>query len=90
MSSEPPSDELDVTITPEEHAFVGAVAEDCMDETLPSFWLDMCSAIPTNASDYVNLQLNEESYTGYNGTHVWSAIYDENCLMRTGGSEERL
>jgi len=81
---------LDITITPEEHAFVGAVEQDCGDETLPSFWLDMCSAIPTNASDYVNLQLNEESYTGYNGTHVWEAIYNENCLQRTGGSEANI
>ena len=32
-------------------------------------------------------QLNAESYTGYNGSHVWSAIYDENCLMRTGSED---
>ena len=38
----------------------------------------MCSNIATNASDYVNLQLNPERYTGYNGSHVWSAIYQEN------------
>ena len=82
-----PTDPVDVTITPEEHAYVGTIAEDCNDETLPSFWLDMCSAIPTNASDYVNLQLNEESYTGYNGSHVWAAIYNENCLVRTGSDE---
>ena len=24
-------------------------------------------------------------YTGYNGSHVWEAIYKENCLVRTGG-----
>ena len=82
-----PTDPVDVTITPEEHAYVGTIAEDCNDETLPSFWLDMCSAIPTNASDYVNLQLNEESYTGYNGSHVWAAIYNENCLVRTGSDQ---
>ena len=55
-----PTDPVDVTITPEEQSYVGAVAEDCADETLPSFWLDMCSAIPTNASDYVNLQVMAE------------------------------
>ena len=29
---------------------------------------------------HVNLQLNPEGWTGYNGSHVWSAIYQENCL----------
>ena len=62
-------------------------AEDCSNEELPTFWLDMCAAIPTNASDYVNLQLNPERYTGYNGSHVWAAIYEENCLLRTAGQE---
>ena len=59
---------VDQTITPEEDAAISVVAEaeDCSNEELPTFWLDMCSAIPTNASDYVNLQLNKESYTGYN------------------------
>merc|ERR1719183_2622236 len=28
----------------------------------------------------VDLQLNPERNTGYNGTHIWNAIYDENCL----------
>ena len=65
-------------------------ADDCSNEELPTFWLDMCSNIPTNASDYVNLQLNSESYTGYNGSHVWAAIYQENCLSRTGGHEENI
>ena len=83
------SSPVDATITPEEDralAGVAATAEDCSNEELPTFWLDMCSNIPTNASDYVNLQLNPESYTGYNGSHVWAAIYEENCLSRTGGA----
>ena len=90
MSSAPPaSDPVDATITPEENeALLGLSAEDCSNEELPTFWLDLCSAIPTNASDYVNLQRNPESYTGYNGTVVWDAIYHENCLQRTAGHQE--
>ena len=90
MSAAPPSsDPVDATITPEENrALLGLTPEDCSDEELPTFWLDLCSAIPTNASDYVNLQRNPESYTGYNGTKIWDAIYQENCLQRTAGHEE--
>ena len=64
--------------------------EDCSNEELPTFWMDMCSHIPTNSSDYVNLQLNPERYTGYNGSHVWEAIYKENCLIRTGGHDDNM
>jgi flavocytochrome c len=28
----------------------------------------------------INLLLNPERNTGYNGTHIWKAIYEENCL----------
>jgi flavocytochrome c len=45
------------------------------------FWKDMCRAIghgPTTQT--VNLVLNPERNTGYNGTHIWRAIYEENCL----------
>jgi hypothetical protein len=30
---------------------------------------------------FVNLPDNKESYTAYDGSAVWRAIYDENCLM---------
>jgi len=84
-------DFVDQTISPEEDEVIATVTEaDCSNEELPTFWLDMCSAIPTNASDYVNLQLNKESYTGYNGSHVWQAIYNENCLQRTGGHDNNM
>eukprot|EP01059_Diplonema_ambulator_P001791 TRINITY_DN11515_c0_g1_i2.p1 TRINITY_DN11515_c0_g1~~TRINITY_DN11515_c0_g1_i2.p1 ORF type:complete len:1049 (+),score=253.63 TRINITY_DN11515_c0_g1_i2:74-3220(+) len=58
--------------------------EDSCDPNLPEFWLDMCSNIPTETQDFVNLMLNPESYTGYNGSEVWSRVYHENCL--TNGS----
>ena len=41
------------------------VLKDCNDEKKPTFWTDMCSQIPTNATDYLNLQRNPERWTGY-------------------------
>lgn len=29
----------------------------------------------------MNLNENKESYTAYNGTNVWRAIYEENCML---------
>jgi len=60
----------------------------CNDETgnLPeTFWLDTCSKIKAgDGLRDVNLQLNPERNTGYNGTHIWTAIYEENCLALDG------
>eukprot|EP00985_Skeletonema_marinoi_P002618 scaffold1069_cov112-Skeletonema_marinoi.AAC.2 len=60
----------------------------CNDETgnLPeTFWLDTCSKIKAGEGlRVVNLQLNPERNTGYNGTHIWTAIYEENCLALDG------
>ena len=62
--------------------------EPCNDETgnLPeTFWLDTCSKIKSGEGlRVVNLQLNPERNTGYNGTHIWTAIYEENCLALDG------
>jgi len=30
---------------------------------------------------YVNLNENKESYTAYNGSKIWQAIYEENCML---------
>jgi len=30
---------------------------------------------------YVKLDENRESYTAYNGSNVWQAIYEENCML---------
>ena len=50
-----------------------------------SFWLDMCSSISTgDGLKLVNLALNPERNTGYNGTHIWRAIYEENCIVMDG------
>ena len=64
--------------------------EPCNDETgnLPeTFWLDTCSKIKAgDGLRVVNLQLNPERNTGYNGTHIWTAIYEENCLAVDGST----
>ena len=33
-----------------------------------------------DTSQVVNLTFNPERNTGYNGTHIWNAIYQENCI----------
>ena len=48
------------------------------------FWQDMCSSISNeDSSKAINLVLNPERNTGYNGTHIWNAIYQENCLANS-------
>ena len=70
--------------------------DDCSkNQTSPKFWLDICSADDrfkpssplentighgVSGENYINLRLNPERWTGYNGSHVWKAIYEENCL----------
>lgn len=56
-------------------------AESSASTHLPDrFWTDICSNIKGSNLKPVNLQLNPERNTGYNGTHIWNAIYEENCL----------
>ncbi len=46
-----------------------------------TFWMDICSNIHKGeGTKLVNLALNPERNTYYNGTHIWNAIYDENCI----------
>ncbi|CAB9500982.1 ERO1-like protein alpha [Seminavis robusta] len=46
-----------------------------------AFWMDMCSHVTAGGTTkIVNLALNPERNTGYNGTHLWNAIYQENCI----------
>lgn len=46
-----------------------------------TFWMDMCSNIHKGeGTKLVNLALNPERNTYYNGTHIWKAIYEENCI----------
>ena len=87
--AEDPTTPVDTTISTREHeALEGSAPEDLASacaEDRPEFWLDMCEggghgAGASAAAEHVNLQLNPEGWTGYNGSHVWEAIYHENCL----------
>lgn len=58
-----------------------------------TFWMDLCSNIQTEdgTAKLVNLALNPERNTGYNGTHIWKAIYEENCISTSDAClEERV
>lgn len=57
------------------------VACDDDEKTPDQFWMDMCQYIHVgDGRTVVNLESNPERNTGYNGTHIWNAIYEENCL----------
>jgi len=60
------------------------------DGLLPeTFWLDMCSNISEgDGVQVVNLALNPERNTGYNGTHIWRTIYEENCINLDGDKDQ--
>mmetsp|Transcript_8408 Transcript_8408/g.20673 ORF Transcript_8408/g.20673 Transcript_8408/m.20673 type:complete len:1155 (+) Transcript_8408:182-3646(+) len=57
-----------------------------------TFWMDMCSNIHEGeGTKLVNLALNPERNTYYNGTHIWNAIYEENCISTADSClEERV
>eukprot|EP00899_Mesostigma_viride_P015520 jgi/Mesvir1/2396/Mv22140-RA.1 len=77
----PRSDEVDKSISQTEEAALSATSGGGEEQCDDFFWLDMCAQIPTNGStEFVNLRLNPERWTGYNGSHVWRAIYEENCF----------
>lgn len=78
---QPTTDDVDRTLSRVEDRAAVPV-----DPSQPDFWEDMCAAIYTNSSEYVNLRRNPERHTGYNGSAVWAAIYEENCFRRIGGS----
>lgn len=62
-----------------------SASSDC---EVPEFWLDMCSDINTSVSKgHLDLRRNPERWTGYNGSKVWAAIYEENCFSKGGVSD---
>eukprot|EP00808_Paulinella_micropora_P011984 g12992.t1 len=78
---EPLTSAVDMTISSREDEVLDAKVDPCDDVRMPTFWLNMCSKIGVSEdSEYVNLRRNEEGNTGYNGSHVWLAIYEENCF----------
>ena len=80
---------------PSDPVVVAPVDPFCDDQTggggeLPDlFWVDMCSNIHVgDGARVVDLALNPERNTGYNGTHIWKAIYEENCFAIDGGGDQ--
>ncbi|GMH52020.1 hypothetical protein TrRE_jg3794, partial [Triparma retinervis] len=65
------------------------LAEDCSDPTKANFWVDICTGIDNNeegaTKSTIDLHANEEHNTYYNGSHIWTAIYDDNCVGSDGG-----
>ena len=74
--------QTDMVVTSEE------TEQPCEEEILPdSFWIDICSNIQNgHGAQVVNLALNPEHNTGYNGTHIWKAIYEENCIFASSAT----
>jgi len=74
---------VDWTLSPREDKTLSIAHDECDDESLPNFWLDLCSKLPFSdaSEEYVNLQLNPETFTGYNGSSVWETIYQNNCFQ---------
>ena len=56
----PMSNAVDRTLSSHEDKVLEASREGPCEPSSPTFWLDMCDHIPTNVSEYVNLQLNPE------------------------------
>eukprot|EP01124_Arcella_intermedia_P014605 TRINITY_DN2111_c0_g1_i2.p1 TRINITY_DN2111_c0_g1~~TRINITY_DN2111_c0_g1_i2.p1 ORF type:complete len:228 (+),score=44.12 TRINITY_DN2111_c0_g1_i2:111-794(+) len=82
----PPTDAVDRSISAQETTALtqSARPEACApeDDNSPTFWLDICGDVEPESSEFINLRLNPERYTGYNGSHIWQAIYEENCFVR--------
>ena len=85
MKWAPATTPVDMRITEQEHIVIAANddgATDCTDADLPEFWMDMYgydAPLPGSNKDdaeleYVNLQLNPERWTGYNGSHMSSTF----------------
>ncbi|CAK65754.1 unnamed protein product (macronuclear) [Paramecium tetraurelia] len=47
----------------------------------PSEWIWHVEDIENDKGVYVDLKLNPEAYTGYQGQHIWDVIYRENCYQ---------
>jgi hypothetical protein len=60
------TDEVDHTMSKMEDALKQTFPENCEDDDMGTFWVDLCEEISTDTKDHVNLQLNPERYTGSN------------------------
>ena len=57
-------------------------------EASKDFWKDLCVDIKCDAVDYINLRKNPEMNTGYNGSHIWRAMYSLNCFSSADHVED--
>ena len=76
----PTTDDVDRTLSKKVDTRVPAPQS--QDPSDPGYFMDIVSDIRTDADEYVDLQRNPERNTGYNGSSVWDAIYEENCFHR--------
>lgn len=53
----------------------------CQPITAPSEWIWHVEDLENDKGVYVDLKLNPEAYTGYQGQHIWHYIYHENCYQ---------
>ena len=54
--------------------------KDCADPTSTFFWTDICASDEEDTNlRLIDLLSNPEKNTYYNGSHIWDAIYTENC-----------
>ncbi|KAF4678287.1 fumarate reductase [Perkinsus chesapeaki] len=86
-SIEPTGNEVNPFISDTESSVIEDEFDDDMDSDdddvslRPDFWFDICRPPRAGSQlDYVNLVLNPEQNTGYNGSHIWEAIDAENCV----------
>jgi len=75
-------EELDRSLTPEEREASQERGDPTCEfvEDMPNYWVDMCSGNGEEELEEVNLVKNPERNTGYNGSHIWEAMYSENCF----------
>ena len=57
---------------------------DCEDPASENFWVDVCKPLQ-GTSQVIDLLSNPEHNTYYNGSHIWEAIYNENCVQVVEG-----
>jgi flavocytochrome c len=90
---EPSTDTVDRSISQREDELLSSTragTSECDETDLPEFWLDMCGAIDDSEAhgehvnrEFVSLRKNPERWTGFNGSTIWRAMYEENCFQHS-------
>ena len=90
-ASKPSSSSSSLSTPPPQHEFTWSPATsplestemDCSDPSKPNFFVDLCDPLVESAkhAKWVDLLDNPERWTGYNGSKIWTAIHDENCIL---------